>query len=69
MARLLGAINTFNLPNTKYPVNLPCERLYHINGTPREDFEPSIMVELNNINVSSKDLILEKGLDVLEKQR
>lgn len=68
MARLLGAVNTFNLPNTKYPVNLPYERLYHINGTPRENFEPPIMVELNNINVSREDLILKKGLDVLEKQ-
>ncbi|MEO8117593.1 MAG: S41 family peptidase [Bacteroidota bacterium] len=42
MAGLLGAINSFTLTETKIGYQFPTERLYHINGTPREDYKPTI---------------------------
>jgi C-terminal processing protease CtpA/Prc len=40
MAGLLGAISSFSLPNTNISYQIPTERLYHIDGTPRENFIP-----------------------------
>lgn len=39
MAGLRGAIYTFELSHSKLPLNLPAERLYAVNGTPREAFQ------------------------------
>ncbi|RSK46328.1 S41 family peptidase [Hymenobacter perfusus] len=41
MARLNGAINSFRLPNSTFGFNIPTERLYHVNGQPRENFVPT----------------------------
>ena len=43
MAGLLGAINGFMLPETKIGFQIPTERLYHIDGTPREKYKPAIL--------------------------
>jgi len=40
MAGLIGAISQFEMTQTKIRFQIPTERLYHINGTPREDFVP-----------------------------
>ena len=40
MAQLLGATYRIELPNSKIGVSVPAERLYHVNGTPREAFRP-----------------------------
>ena len=40
MAHLLGALDQLELPNTKIPVRVPAEKLFHVNGTPREAFVP-----------------------------
>jgi carboxyl-terminal processing protease len=40
MAGLLGAIEGFKLSQTNIGFQIPTERLYHINGTPREDYLP-----------------------------
>ncbi|WP_037320344.1 S41 family peptidase [Salegentibacter sp. Hel_I_6] len=45
MAGLLGAISNFQLSETKIGFQFPTERLYHINGTPREKFVPGILTE------------------------
>jgi C-terminal processing protease CtpA/Prc len=43
MAGLLGAIYSFTLPETKIGFSLPAEKLFHINGTPREHFMPALV--------------------------
>lgn len=43
MAGLLGAISNFRMTETKIGFQFPTERLYHINGIPREDFVPKIL--------------------------
>lgn len=40
MAQLLGAIGESELPNSKIVVRIPVEKLFHVNGTPRELFMP-----------------------------
>jgi len=40
MAHLLGALDQVDLPNSKIPVRVPAEKLFHVNGTPREAFVP-----------------------------
>jgi C-terminal processing protease CtpA/Prc len=52
MAGLLGAINGFMMSETKIGFQIPTERLYHINGTPRENYKPSILT--NNIDEKIK---------------
>ena len=45
MAGLLGAINGFRMSETNIGFQIPTERLYHINGTPREKYKPTIPTE------------------------
>jgi carboxyl-terminal processing protease len=45
MAGLLGATDHVRLPRTGIGMNVPTERLYHVNGTPREAFQPKIIVD------------------------
>ena len=45
MAGLRGAIETLTLEHSKIPVRIPAERLYHIDGTPREAFVPPFPIE------------------------
>ena len=40
MAGLLGAIYDYKLEQSGMVIKFPVERLFHVNGTPREDFEP-----------------------------
>jgi len=40
MGDLLGAIYNFTLQETGIVFQIPVEKLYHVNGTPREDFRP-----------------------------
>jgi carboxyl-terminal processing protease len=44
MAGLLGAIYSFTLPETNTGFSIPVEKLFHVNGTPREDFKPKFLV-------------------------
>lgn len=45
MAGLIGAISNFQLTETEISFQFPTERLYHINGTPRENFLPEILTQ------------------------
>jgi carboxyl-terminal processing protease len=36
MAKLRGATGGVALPNTRFEVRVPVERLYHVHGIPRE---------------------------------
>jgi carboxyl-terminal processing protease len=45
MAGLSGGTDTFTLPHSKIVVHFPVERLYHVDGTPREKWLPRIAVD------------------------
>jgi hypothetical protein len=46
MAGLVGATMRVTLPRTGIGINVPTERLYHVNGTPREEFQPRVLIDL-----------------------
>lgn len=67
MARLCGGTEGFQLPNTGIPVHLPTYRLYHVNGMPRENFTPSINVDLTKSS-GADDPVLARGLDAANRE-
>jgi C-terminal processing protease CtpA/Prc len=44
MARLNGSIASYRLPQSGIGFNIPTERLYRVNGLPREDYVPPVYV-------------------------
>lgn len=63
MAGLNGAVFDLELPNTKIKLNYAAEKLFHMNGTPREDFVPPVTVKLSDKRPD--DVILEEGIRTL----
>ncbi len=67
MARLAGATTGIRLPNTGIGVTFPTEKLFHINGIPREKFVPLVRVNLLlKVNQDDQDIILHRGLRALK---
>jgi carboxyl-terminal processing protease len=63
MARLNGAVFDLELPNTRIRLAYAGEKLSHVDGTPREDFVPRVLVDLTDRKVARLgDPILEVGL-------
>ncbi|MEL6251263.1 MAG: S41 family peptidase [Bacteroidota bacterium] len=60
MAGLLGAIDCYQMEETSMQFCFPTEQLFHVDGTPREDFVPEYLMK------ESKDA-LSKALDLLKK--
>jgi C-terminal processing protease CtpA/Prc len=68
LARLNGAVDGFDMPNTRIGVNIATERLYHVNGTPRELFKPAIEVDVTKQTASKDgDVILKTALSYLKQ--
>ena len=68
MARLNGANYSFNMPNTGIRFSFPAEKLFHVNGLPREKFRPTINVDMTE-QKKGEDLILQKGLEYLRRKK
>jgi C-terminal processing protease CtpA/Prc len=67
MAGLLGAINGFRTSTVQIPYSFPTEQLFHVNGTPREDFKPGVYVDLMNKKyLKIKDPVLVEALNLLK---
>ncbi len=62
MAGLRGATYGTTLPHTGFEVRIPAERLYHVRGTPREEFVPSVRVQRGK---AGTDATLEAALEFL----
>ena len=67
MAQLLGATYQITLPHTGIGFNLPAEKLFHVNGLPRESYRPTVMVDLS-LPSTEADPILAAGLAQLRLQ-
>ena len=65
MAQLRGAIYTRTLEHTKITLRVPAERLYHVDGTPREAFVPRAPVAPST---PGEDAVLKQALDWIQKQ-
>jgi carboxyl-terminal processing protease len=68
LARLNGAVDGFEMPNTKIGFNIATERLYHVNGQPRELFEPTIKVDVAH-QKPGNDVILRTAINYLDKHK
>lgn len=67
MAQLWGATYRIDLPNTKIGVSVPAERLYHVNGTPREAFQPRVAVSAGSR--ADDDVVLKAGIRAVSGSR
>ena len=56
MADLLGGISQFTLPNSSITVELGFERLYHVNGSYRENFVPQSVANQDAFNHNTPSL-------------
>ncbi len=65
MAGLAGAVHGRTLEHTGIPVRVPAERLYHVDGTPRERFVPRFRIEPT---ASAEDAVLEAALRWMRRQ-
>ena len=65
MAGLAGAVYGRTLEHTGIPVRVPAERLYHVDGTPRETFVPRFRIEPTS---SAEDTVLEAALQWMRRQ-
>jgi carboxyl-terminal processing protease len=61
MAGLRGGTGPFTLPHSGITVHFPIERLYHVNGTPREFWQPRILIDLTTRGPG--DVILNRALE------
>ena len=57
------------MPNTKIGFNLSEERLYHVNGTPRELYRPAIEVDVTQQKPGDNgDVILNSAIGFLKNK-
>ena len=61
MAGLVGALYETKLPHTGFVLRVPAERLFHINGMPREAFVPRALRETDRS-------VIDAAVDVLKQQ-
>ena len=67
MAGLAGATYHLTLPRTGIGVNVPAERLYHVDGTPRETFRPNVVVDVSRSHVGEDPFLTAALLALGEK--
>lgn len=67
VADLLGGIKSMDLDESASVLYLGFERLFHVNGTYREDFEANIKVNSADWGVNGTDPALTKALDLLNE--
>lgn len=68
MAGLNGSIEGFSCANSKIPYSFPTEQLFHVNGTPREDFIPGVLIDLADKKYASvKDPVLSEAIELLDQ--
>jgi carboxyl-terminal processing protease len=68
MAALNGANYSFNMPNTGIRFSFPAEKLFHVNGSPRENFTPPILIDISK-KKNTTDYILDQALKYLKKNK
>jgi carboxyl-terminal processing protease len=61
MAGLAGSVDDFRLQCTGLGIALPTARLLHLNGTPRERWVPSVVVD----DHAGEDRTLRRGIEIL----
>lgn len=71
MAGLLGATEDFLIPNLNITIAIPTQKTFHINGTPRENFNPTHVLNLFEATQNqdySYDAVLDGALVLIRGQ-
>ena len=69
LARLNGAVYSFEMPVSKIRFTFPNERLYHINGLPREQYIPPVFIDWRKREEKpGTDLFIAKALEYLKNK-
>ncbi len=63
MERLAGEVNNFSFQNQKFGYQLSTAKLFHIDGTPREQYIPKHYIQQSTIK---KDETLQKGIELIK---
>lgn len=67
LARLNGAVYSYELPNTRIRFSFPAERLYHVNGTAREKYLPPVLIDPSSKEaLASPDIFMDKAIQYLK---
>jgi carboxyl-terminal processing protease len=66
MAGLNGANYSFTLPHSHIGFSFPSEKIFHVNGTPREVFQPTLPVDVR-LQRKNEDLILKAAVDYINR--
>ncbi|MBF9219660.1 S41 family peptidase [Hymenobacter ruricola] len=69
MAQLRGAIYSYQLPHSSIGFSFPVERLYHVDGRPREAYRPHFALDLLKADQEPKpspDPVMKEALSLLE---
>ncbi|MGB8194675.1 MAG: S41 family peptidase [Chitinophagaceae bacterium] len=66
MARLNGANYSFTMPHTGIGFSFPAEKLFHVNGMPRENFTPAVTIDMSKQKPGT-DSILQTALSFLNQ--
>lgn len=70
MARLYGAVYSYQMPNTKIGFTFPAERLYTVNGLPREKYVPEILIDpAKRTNSKNEDIFISRALEYFKNKR
>ncbi|KAA3439329.1 peptidase [Rufibacter hautae] len=70
MAGLNGAIYSYQMPHTNIGFSFPVEKLFHVNGSPRETYTPAILVDFTKEVAAAKtDVVLEKAIVHLNSKK
>jgi len=66
LAGLRGAIYSYRMPQTQIGFSIPVEKLYHVNGTPREQYKPKVEIDFTHAaSRPGHDPVYEKALLLL----
>ena len=66
MARLCGAVYSYEMPNTKIHFSFPAEKLYTVSGLPREKYQPGILIDpAKQVSQGSTDIFILQALNYL----
>ncbi len=65
MERLAGEIFYFQFKNQSYGYRIPAAKLFHINGTLREEYVPTHYVKQRKTSI---DEVLNKGIELINEQ-
>jgi hypothetical protein len=61
-----SAASGIRLLHTGIGVTFPTEKLFHVNGTPREKFVPPVYIDLLLSSKQDRAVVLNSGLKVLK---